>query len=687
MISAYPSSLDERLVNLEKTILSEYSALIITRIRSEVQITPDKIDFVDRANRYYLARKFTIIGELLKELPRAGEFSSLISSLQVISDVRDSLIHNHKQLLSIDAIAANNLKIYTQSLFVALLEATSSNLVNKGLEQTLSTISTLRNNSTSLLFALNKLEKKEAINEVIVSNKNEQDKLHKLIATANSKLNGKPVSHTWEQLNEEYLSLLSNLSSEMKKVYPPALNESQKMSIQESNQKIKDDKEAQKIKDDEIRKTVVVDKARDKLVDRLLQITNEYTYLQTIEASNISEGIKDYVRQHATNIIAENMEKIRDEKEETVAQDYNEISSSTLKSAQSKGIYLRKNGLSHDMFSFNSQKFDQILFDNIIPAKDDINSVYYILSNKESQAASAKIMNNIGVSYIRLGLYPQAVEILLKAQEFVKNNPLEIQKEKMKDFGLTNTDHVRFYDFDQMSIGIESYGYEITSNLAEAYSLNGQIDQSIALIQEILSKINLGSIESFSKDFRNSLASTVNSLATFYDSQNIRSALYLFEQAYKLALAEDALFIVGGNFIKYLDKIGNHTRATEIRDDLNTKANVYTEFVSKIDNCSKLIAKEDLIRAKILVDECKIFLEANEGKLRVLKGDRVSLLMFEVIRTRLDLAAKEPEYLDSKIQEIEANFREKYNSLEPNLQQSSDINNTYLFLSNAYATL
>ena len=107
--------------------------------------------------------------------------------------------------------------------------------------------------------------------------------------------------------------------------------------------------------------------------------------------------------------------------------------------------------------------------------------------------------------------------------------------------------NTRFYELDESLVSAESYGYKITISLAEAYLLNGKVDESINLLEDLLSKINFGVLEVYgTNDFRDSVAMSINSLAvSLNNAGKYDMAGCLYKQAYKLALTEDALLLVG----------------------------------------------------------------------------------------------------------------------------------------------
>ena len=102
----------------------------------------------------------------------------------------------------------------------------------------------------------------------------------------------------------------------------------------------------------------------------------------------------------------------------------------------------------------------------------------------------------------------------------------------------------------------------------------------------------------------------------------------LYKRAFKLALTEDTLLLVGNNLIKFLEYHNHHEEIRRTRSDLKGKACVCMELTSKIDESYKFVSEDNLTKAKALVAESELFLEAHRGKLATILGDRVALLAF-----------------------------------------------------------
>ena len=54
----------------------------------------------------------------------------------------------------------------------------------------------------------------------------------------------------------------------------------------------------------------------------------------------------------------------------------------------------------------------------------------------------------------------------------------------------------------------------------------------------------------------------------------------LYKRAFKLALTEDTLLLVGNNLIKFLEYHNHHDEIKRIRSGLKGKASVYMELTS-----------------------------------------------------------------------------------------------------------
>ena len=73
-------------------------------------------------------------------------------------------------------------------------------------------------------------------------------------------------------------------------------------------------------------------------------------------------------------------------------------------------------------------------------------------------------MNNVGVSFIRLGCYEEATAMLSDAKDCLNDHPLDIQKEKLTSAAVRNLPlNTRFYDLDESLVGVETNGHRLLS--------------------------------------------------------------------------------------------------------------------------------------------------------------------------------------------------------------------------------
>jgi hypothetical protein len=676
LILTTPLSMGPKLSNIEKYVSKEYNLLILEKIFLEAQVQTEDIDFIDRANRYYLARKFFIIGELLNELPNNAEFINLIESLKKIIDIRDGLIHRHSQLLRVDSSSATLLQTYTQRLFTKIITALSS--------LDITDISLLAQDTENIYLELEKLKPVESKATPKTSTKTEIDQFNKLISKAHAKFSNPKARGNIEQINDEYMALRRNIPSEQIIGYPISIDESNKKQIAELSEKIKIETKQREAQEEQERLEAEINVKKREIAKRVALIDDECNFLKEVDSLGLSPQKKSYISHHATNVIAESMEQIRNTK---AVDDFTEVASSVVKASQRSSMYLRKNGLSHDLFSFDTQKFDQILSDEILPAHKDISSMHNILNAESIELPYFMLLNRLGVSYTRLGLYTKAIENLLKSKEALADQDIEVQNSEAVINGVvTRTTYNA--EFFVLSLGVDLYTYKVIYNLADAYILRGSIQEGKNLLEDLISKINFENIKCIT-ELRDMVAVTTYRLADilFRSEEDKSRAKILHQKSYELAIDDEVKFWVSIGHIFCLRIDDNAQEAKKIKDSLNIKVNQRVELYSMLIDSEEAVMDGDLTLAAKLVEEASLYLKSNIGKLRDLIGDRTELLPFLIIQSKLMIEIKGPNLLIEHVNEIENEIQRALSSLKSDFKRIPEIGDTYLHLSNAYIAL
>jgi tetratricopeptide (TPR) repeat protein len=582
-----PADLGGELVNIKSVVSGRYSAIILEKIQAEVAeevVTLADIDFSQKENKYYVARKLTIIGELVKELTDTGKVPQLAKALEEISEKRDLLVHNHAQLLGIDPSNAARIASITGnllSLFTSIKDVLARDPLNNTLDKSL--YEAMGKLSSSLCAELSKKDvvvvaplalsapvaSSAATDSTILAD--QQKRLDKIMNKACARLAGKGKD-TLEQINKEYTALLSTLSAISPSAivgYPTEINESQSAQILAIRDRNKAITEARLKSEEDAKARLVAEEKRRRFTEKLAQIDSECRYLQDVDRSSLPETKKAYVYQHAVNVIAELMRELRDEKEERVTEELTEITSTTLKESQSSSVRARKAGLAHDIFSFSGDVFNQLVTDDILPGHKDISSVHFILANKASLSSSVVVMNDVGTAYARLGFYKKAIEVLLSARKYISENKAEIQREKIRRTGFDPDLFGGFIDLDEELIGVDSYSYTTISNLATVYMIFGRFEEGHGLFIELLSKIDPEQIEACTVGFRNSVAKNTYNVAGFlYRDKETKIAEFFFKKAYEFAVDDEMKYLAGDARARCLTELGLFKEAGEIKKTL-----------------------------------------------------------------------------------------------------------------------
>lgn len=679
LITNTPDEIGPNLKKIEANISREYSLLIIERIKLETNLNINEFTFSTREDKYFLARKLTIIGELLNQLSTDNEWKAFVSHIKDIIKMRDLLVHENKKLLNVnpatETLIGDTIKIIFSRIVIAIDSKESDDL------ELLNAISTLYKFLDESL---------DVVTSPVVTNLKKKSKekteetLEKFIAKICSSIER---NLDINKLESEYLNKINGLDSEIKATFPNTIfTEESKLKLQNINEKNKLELQNKLAEEERSRKEKAI---AGKISIKLNQIEAEFKFLGALSAYSSNNIKHTYIYEHSINVIGDLIEQIRDIKEKESLEVVSARASNTFKLFQSSNIHLRKNGLSHDIFSFSSQKFDQLVLNDILPAHDDVRAVNYILSNHGVVISSVRMMNNVGTSYIRLGMYEEAIKTFQEAKEYILKNPEKIKEEKMKSCGVESlVNIVSFMDLDEVSFGIDSYAYEVTDNLITAYTLNGSIEQANNLTRELIGKINFEEVIGSDNKLRDLLASTINMLAkNLYQANKIEEAKYLYEAMLKLSRDKE---IMGHSKIGLMDclvKLGNHELAKGIKDNLELNANEITIFMLKMRKCVEAVEGDRVQNAVALVDEMSQFLITNEGVLKGFIGDRFFLLFLKIIDSKLKIFDKESERNIGQLNNIENEFNERLKLIPASFQEAQEIENTYLFFSSSYLGL
>lgn len=623
-----------------ETIVDHYYDLkILERISKEIACEPGDIRFDDKESRYFIARKLTIIGELSKEISQHNSLQHFKEALKPLADSRDAFIHRHsKTLVNCDQAQAQAMERVLGRLFLNLKDTLPELIKLRKSEQINEAAFTKLEESCAELAGIlegKQPEQQSPVPQLTVKSdkrdkNNPKGKMDGLINQASLIFEGQKGKATLEQLNATYQSILTQ-HPELKASYPEALNEANKSQIQTLKVSHRELKSSQKSHQQSSSQLSKQEKKQHLIDKRIRQTDKELSYLKEIELNkNLTPLKKEYIIQHIVEIIGQYM---RDIGEYDVNQEVSALSSSIIEDLRSQAIFARNKGLSHDIFSFDNHSFLKIVAHELLPAHTDLQSIGVIRENLKSPASpSFIVLNNLACSYARLGFYNESIRYFREALTYARN-PDQMRQFTFDQVGITPTDKAFLIDLDKELLGVDSYQFKLSSQLAMVYIFQKNYEAAYAIFKKVEEKLKLVDTTFATDAFKEEITVFYSNFATtcaYLNSHQEAKDYYG-----KILVDEDRFFEISLNMAALSIKLNDPNAEIYLRHCAKaTRPDI--KFCYLIQEGSFIANQSDFDaskynRLKGRFDELKVILKENKDSFKIKYGDRYLLFKFDLI--------------------------------------------------------
>jgi uncharacterized protein with HEPN domain len=687
-------------LSLNQYVSIWYDQLVIDKIIKETSdYNLTQLDFLNKEDRYLVARKLTVIGELYKGFSDVASSGKFKATCEKLGNIRDQIIHNHSNLIvncSADKVQqlTESLVLFFNSLNKAAIELKTynNNSQNKEYDVLLENLSVQWRNVYSLL-STKKVNQNagENLNSTSVKNTSNtlEGQLKGLIKQVALIFQGRKINKSLQELSKQYKEKLISLPSELRNSYPSDLNEDNKERILNIANAVNTVTQNRLVTTQTTKTNKEKQTKAEKAIKRLGQLEKELTYLKETEKTITNKDKKECVIQHVITVIGQ---YCRDLQDLDTSNEIGKLASKTLADLHINSIQARNKGLAHDIFSFNHENLLTIVVNDILPAKEDINSVLLIKKPKpENTPLSFVVQNNLACSYVRLGYYDEAIKYFNDCISSIKDNPSILDGFKLEQVGLTPDEHFNVIDVDEILFGITSHEFIIYSQLASTYLLKG--DYARAKETYILLKERLKSAElsMANKEFRDSIAITIANYAnTLIKANKHYDAIELLKYAIDISLNEHDVDSFKFNLLKCYSVTDQPAKVKNTYNGINSQdlshENQFYYNLYKLNNLydQNGVSKSSFKLSLDLIAETSHLLEENKGYFKEIYGDRYHLFKSELLNAKFSLVLhafsnglivyKDINQLCAKdIKE----FENMVDSLKPDLQKDIQIAQTY----------
>ncbi|MBS0236215.1 MAG: tetratricopeptide repeat protein [Proteobacteria bacterium] len=404
----------------------------------------------------------------------------------------------------------------------------------------------------------------------------------------------------------------------------------------------------------------------------LAQIHNEIDFLIKVEANaNLEPSIKQSIKEHVITVIGQCVSEIAER-----GQFSNAFISNISQVASRNSKVARDKGLAHEGLSLEQEKITLLIEDDVLPAFQDFAAISAVYEWKAGKLPNTTmLLNNIGVAHTRLGLYEQAVECFEKALNHLKSNPKAVEREKMErvDFVLSNP--TMFIEFDEVAFGIDTYEFEVKSNLANTYVLAGQYDKAKELSKQIISSIDSAVLQGAPPKFKDEVAIVIHySGASLFQVGLYAEAAELYNSITEHLVQDPKLKeTFQSNVSQCHAQLGHYDQAY-IETAINSQ-NPQTKFSGLMTKCGWLIKSQQLSEAGGVIQELEQLVQKESRVLKRSSSDRYMLLLVNIVELKLALVQARPNL--QAVHGIEVEAKTLLLSLPTKLKQSLEAGNVY----------
>ena len=593
---------------LIKFSTQHYEQLVLRRIAKELnEFTAT--DFKVREDRYYFARVFTIIGELLHELnesKKIEEENALLKAFKTLDHIRSKLLHNHRFIRF--GVAEEKNEIEINEIIRKLIEHLRS-VVKEDVNEKI----VVDSNETEIANELKDISKSllkiiEAKSTINVKNSKKSRKievkkadnlkttkeLKTLIFQACLELKNHNLIDTvkLEQLNGKYQIIFQLLDAQEQENYPKNLSICESEDIIEFQEKIKEESDKKKLEINEKENELKMLKEQqkiEKVAQIIPKIVDEIEYLKEVK---INKAVKqDHIVQHIVSVIGQYMRDIQ--KGDTQSY-FPSISSALVAESFISVKRARSQGLAHNIFSLNLMNIANKVDGDVLPVYDHFQSIFTVYeSHNKKIPISLLTMNELGLAFHRLGFYDEAVDCFKKLFKHIKANPGQT------DARITQ-ENVTVIDGCQFFCGVESFEFKCRYNLAKASISAGYCKNALEVLESLISDVKISDLSFLpeeKKKFSELYCTTACCLAINNENQK---AIDNFDIALMFSNHLSNLIKIG--LATCYSKLNEHEKAVKLVEDAlrNPNLGLLSKFYA-LESYSSLLSY--LLKDKELIEK------------------------------------------------------------------------------------
>lgn len=635
---------------------ANYEQIAFTRIKSEL-IKLKNPDWASRDGRYSIARVFTIIGELSHELFEGKKPSDKVEeAFKGLDHIRSKLIHAHKKV-AIGALDDKEFK--TTVTFISKIAEGLDDIIQEQADGRFA-LNKSSGHIEELYVNIIKLEdffkgKKDEIASAAVQPEPSQQskippaqdkihgqlkaciiKAHKAIEREGSGLIDKkqpPISVFLSDVNKSYQEFLLLLGGPDCILYPTQIADTNQQEISDLAARFLSASKPKQPQPEPIK----VDDAPTIVAKIVKKINKELSYLKVVE-SNVAlpQEKRDYVTHHAVTVIGEYIRDIEEKHKSLLLKTPSVI----LDEARSSARNVLNEGGAHNTLDMDLVKFADRVKNDILPADEHFQALFTIYESKNKKVElSFLILKTLGQSFLKLGLYNEAIDYFNQAKHHAHNNSKQIQKEKMLSMGITPSDNMVLLDYDEILFGIDSYKLEISTHLANALILYGNYEAAQRELESTIFTIDMVAVlASGNNELLKGIAITLNMFSCcLYYAGNYKDALEAARQSIASFAADSNEVQI--NLAACLTKLGQHDEANQALQSVLK----YKDCVGRFDALEHYVillasrAETEGVsdESKHYIDEIESIARNNAGALKVLLGEKYQLVPLRIIGLKL----------------------------------------------------
>lgn len=359
--------------------------------------------------------------------------------------------------------------------------------------------------------------------------------------------------------------------------------------------------------------------------------------------------------------------------------------SHTAYEAGSRMQQMRSKGLAHETLRFDPIQFAETFRNIILPAVADFHAVHIVNQYSNSPSRKIQSLRTTAEAYVRLCFYDEAIKLLQEALHIAQTDKKAIDHEKLEEMGLL-TENTLVIDGAELHFGIESYAFELRSDLAYAYYQQGNFYKAYEIARDLIDEIE--DINFADDEFLNRLADLYSIMANYFlQQQNFTDAVEHLGEAYNLAKNKKKK----NHLIYSLQYCQQEARRYEHHVDIPENLTLeeadispYNRFFRELSRYYQSVEAADFASAKDMLTQLRDFLQTHTGDLRKELGDQYQLCDLRILRAEI-VYCVETNTIAERLLDFKQALKAKVAQLPQPLKRDRDIGITLAYLSRAYA--